>query len=95
MALLINFQVLNEILSNVEWRRRFLSAVTYEEARKVVLDYYREKAKIKMLKEPTVKVTVIYCEECDDVFELVEPAEIHCPIDPSHKIQVLETYAES
>lgn len=86
--------MLNEILLDPEWRRRWLSAVTYEEARKVILDYYREKAKIRMLKE-AVKITVVYCEECDEVYELVEPAETRCPIDPTHKIQVLETYTET
>lgn len=86
---LINFQTLNEILSNPEWRRRLQTAVTYEEARKVILDYYREKAAIKRLEEKPAKEVIIYCFECDEIYELIEETEPFCPIDPTHKIEVL------
>ncbi|MEM2386126.1 MAG: hypothetical protein QXO67_03995 [Candidatus Bathyarchaeia archaeon] len=86
---LINFQTLHEILSDPEWRRRLQTAVTYEEARKVILDYYREKAAIKRLEEKPVMEIIIYCENCDQIFELVGETEPFCPIDPTHKIEVL------
>jgi hypothetical protein len=40
---LIDFKTLQEILSSPEWRKRWETAATYEEAEKVILNYLHEK----------------------------------------------------
>lgn len=97
---LIDFKVLQEILSSPEWRLRYLSTVTFEEAKKVYIDYLREKGRIerfeKAEEEKTSKVVVIFCRDCGEVYELIDPTEpIECPINPKHKVEILEEYTES
>lgn len=95
---LIPFKVLQEILASPEWKNRYLSAVTFDEARKVFVDYLREKGRIerfeKAEEEKTSKVVVVYCKECGEVFELVNPIKVECPINAKHKVEVLEEYEE-